>query len=207
MRVVAGSARGIKLLDVPGEGTRPIMDRVKTALGDILRPRFPGMHLLDLFGGSGSVGIEALSQGAAHCTFTELGHKAVVTIKKNLKLTSLADRADVLQTDAFAYLRGTERTFDLIYIAPPQYKGLWIDALRILAARPELLRRPSESSADEQDSESGIAIVQIDPKEYETLDFGELIETKQKRYGNSLLVFYGFAETGSTHSGSDAESG
>ena len=80
MRVVGGSARGATLLLVPGDGTRPILDRVKTALFDILRPRISGAVMLDLFGGSGSVGIEALSQGAAHCTFIERGHKAVATI-------------------------------------------------------------------------------------------------------------------------------
>ena len=103
MRVVSGSARGKKLLLVPGRGTRPILDRVKTSLFDMLRPRIEGMHVLDLFAGSGSVGIEALSQGAAHCTFTDLGDKAVATIRKNLASTGFSDRADVRQTDAFGF--------------------------------------------------------------------------------------------------------
>ena len=101
MRVVAGSARGKKLFVVPGQGTRPILDRVKTSLFDILRPRIPGMNMLDLFAGSGSVGIEALSQGAAHCTFIDLGHKAIATIKRNLASTGFSDRAEVRQADAF----------------------------------------------------------------------------------------------------------
>src|SRR5947207_311624 len=129
MRVVAGSARGQKLLVVPGHGTRPILDRVKTSLFDMLRPRIPGMTVLDLFAGSGSVGIEALSQGAAHCTFIDRGHLAVATIKRNLALTGFSDRAEVRQTDAFGYLRGSKRSFDLIYIAPPQYKSLWVEAM------------------------------------------------------------------------------
>src|SRR6478609_7985469 len=107
MRVVAGSAKGRQLLLVPGSGTRPIMDRVKESLFDILRPRISGMRVLDLFAGSGSVGIEALSQGAAHCTFIDLGHQAVATIKRNLATTGFSDRADVRNTDAFGYLRGT----------------------------------------------------------------------------------------------------
>src|SRR4051812_41509260 len=110
MRVVAGSARGKKLIVVPGRGTRPILDRVKTALFDILRPQIPGMIMLDLFAGSGSVGIEALSQGAAHCTFLDLGREAVATIKRNLATTGFSGRAEVRQTDAFAYLRGTEKS-------------------------------------------------------------------------------------------------
>src|SRR5579864_3709269 len=124
MSVVAGSAKGRKLLVVPGHCTRPIIDRVKTSLFDILRPRIEGVIMLDLFAGSGSVGIEALSQGAAHCTIVDLGVQAVATVKKNLALTHLSERSLVRRTDAFRYLRGTESVFDLIYIAPPQYKNL-----------------------------------------------------------------------------------
>ena len=68
---------------------------------------------------------------------------AVATIKNNLATTGFSDRAEVRQADAFAYLRATERSFDLIYVAPPQYKGLWVEAMRQIAARPEVLRRPS----------------------------------------------------------------
>lgn len=188
MRVVGGSARGIQLRVVPGHGTRPILDRVKTSLFDILRPRISGMHMLDLFAGSGSVGIEALSQGAAFCTLIDLGDKAVATIKKNLVRTGFSNRAGVRHTDAFRYLRGTKENFDLIYIAPPQHKNLWVEVMHLIAARPEILRRSSAESRE--DHAAGLAIVQIDPKEYESLDLGEIIETRQKRYGNSLLLFF-----------------
>ena len=188
MRVVGGTARGTRLLVVPGSGTRPVMDRVKTALFDILRPRIESITMLDLFAGSGSIGIEALSQGAAHCTLIDKGHKAVATIKKNLDLTGLADRAQVLHTDALAYLRGTTETFDLIYVAPPQYHELWLEALRLIASRPELLRR--SAADDEEGAPGGLVIAQIDPKEYESVDLGTIAEVRQKRYGNTLLVFY-----------------
>ncbi len=188
MRVVGGSARGQKLLVVPGSGTRPILDRVKTSLFDILRPRIAGMEMLDLFAGSGSVGIEALSQGAATCTFIDLAYKAVATIKKNLASTGLADRAEVLHTDAFEYLRGTRKQFDLIYIAPPQYKNLWSEAMRHLNDRPELLRpSPAEST---EDLSAGRVIVQIHPNEYRSLGLDNIHEMRQKRYGNTLLVFF-----------------
>jgi 16S rRNA (guanine966-N2)-methyltransferase len=194
MRVVGGSARGKKLLVVPGHGTRPILDRVKTSLFDILRPRIPGMTMLDLFAGSGSVGIEALSQGAAHCTFIDRGHKAVATIKRNLATTGFSERADVRHQDAFEYLRGTKRSFDLIYVAPPQYKNLWVQAMHQIAGRPEVLRRPPAGLGEHP--AYGLAVVQIDPKEYESLDLGEIREMRQKRYGNSLLAFF---ELGSVH--------
>ena len=189
MRVVGGSARGKTLLLVPGKGTRPILDRVKTALFDILRPRIAGMRLLDLFAGSGSVGIEALSQGAAHCTFTDLGREAIATIKKNLDSTGLSANATVRQTNALDFLKITPGPFDLIYIAPPQYKNIWIEALQRLDARPELLSAPDPDDPDNAES-SGLAIAQIDPREYQTIDLATLHETRQKRYGNTLLVFF-----------------
>jgi 16S rRNA (guanine966-N2)-methyltransferase len=189
MRVVGGSARGRTLLLVPGKGTRPILDRVKTALFDILRPRIAGMRLLDLFAGSGSVGIEALSQGAAHCTFTDLGREAIATIKKNLDSTGLSANATVRQTNALDFLKTAPGPFDLIYIAPPQYKNLWIEALQRLDARPELLSAPDPDDPDNTES-PGLAIAQIDPREYQTIDLATLRETRQKRYGNTLLVFF-----------------
>jgi 16S rRNA (guanine(966)-N(2))-methyltransferase RsmD len=164
------------------------MDRVKTSLFDILRPQLAGMDVLDLFAGSGSVGIEALSQGARSCTFIDSAHKAVVTIKKNLASTGLADRSVVLHTSALDYLRTADKQFDLIYVAPPQYKELWSEAMRRLAERPELLRPPPVEPAAV--GSAGQIIVQIDPKEYRSLDLGDIHEVRQKRYGNTLLVFY-----------------
>lgn len=178
MRVVAGSARGKKLVSVPGDSTRPILDRVKTALFDILRPQLPGMKVLDVFAGSGGVGIEALSQGAAHCTFVDVNNNAFKTIKQNLEGTKLTAGGTVFNTDAFAFLRRTQESFDLIYVAPPQYEGLWIETLRTLAERPEIL------------SARGMIVVQIDPKEYETVTLAAFHEQRQKKYGNTLLVFY-----------------
>lgn len=184
MRVVGGSARGTRIQVVPGHGTRPILDRVKTSLFDILRPRIGGMEVLDLFAGSGSVGIEALSQGAASCVFIDLGVKAVATIRKNLAATGLADRAEVRHANALGYLRSTSRVFDLIYVAPPQYRRLWAEAMQQLAARPGLLRTPAP------EADSSLVIAQIDPEEYEPLELGTLRETRQERYGNTLLVFF-----------------
>lgn len=178
MRVVSGKAKGRKLLPVPGDTTRPILDRVKTALFDILRPSIEGKAILDLFAGSGSVGIEALSQGAATCVFLDLAKPAIETIKKNLETTDLSSQAEVKNMDAFTYLKNTSKDFDLIYVAPPQFKGIWEEAVRCIAERSHLL------------STNGIIIVQIDPKEYEALTLSDFIETEQRKYGNTLLVFY-----------------
>ena len=157
MRVVAGKAKGKKQQSVPGNATRPILDRVKTALFDILRPVLPQSRVLDLFAGTGAVGIEALSQGAAHCVFTDLCQKAIDTIKSNLAHTGLENAAAVLRRDALTFVKNCRGAFDLIYIAPPQYQGLWIAALHVIDRHPGVL------------APQGRIVVQIDPKEYERL--------------------------------------
>ena len=179
MRVIGGTAKGRELASVPGDSTRPILDRVKTALFDILRPTLPGATVLDLFGGSGAVGIEALSQGAASCVFVDVHPAAAKTIRENLETTKLINQAQIRQTDAFLYLLKTDQKFDLIFIAPPQYIGLWIQALQAIGEHPEVLKP------------DGQIVVQIDPKESESIPLTDFIETGQRKYGNTLLVFYG----------------
>ena len=178
MRVIGGKAKGRSLKAVPGDGTRPILDRVKTSLFDLLRPRISGLEVLDLFAGSGGVGIEALSQGAAHCTFIELAPKAVEVVRENLKHTGLSEQAEVRCTDAFRYLKSCNKAFDLIYVAPPQFQTLWNQAMQSIAERPDLLKSGGE------------IVVQIDPKEYEALKLTNFAEYDQRRYGNTLLVFF-----------------
>lgn len=178
MRVIGGTAKGQALKAVPGDSTRPILDRVKVPLFDILRPTLAGISVLDLFGGTGSVGIEALSQGAAHCVFLDTNVRAIATIKHNLEVTQLAAQAEVRHTDAFIYLKNSSKSFDLIYVAPPQYEGIWIEIMRSLAERPHLLKA------------RGSIIVQIDPKEYEPLELACLQETQQRKYGSTILIFY-----------------
>lgn len=178
MRVVAGIAKGSRLRAVPGASTRPILDRVKTALFDILRPNIHGTNMLDLFAGSGSVGIEALSQGASHCTFLDLNKAAVQTIRANLDSTKLTEKAEVRQADAFSYIRKTEKQFNLIYVAPPQYQSLWVQAMHSIAERPDIV------------TAEGLIIAQIDPREYEELGLSAFKESRQQKYGNTLLLFF-----------------
>lgn len=183
MRVISGTAKGRSLKAVPGDSTRPILDRVKVPLFDILRPKLPEASILDLFGGTGQIGIEALSQGASSCVFIDTNARAVATIKDNLETTQLTDKAEVRHTDAFVFLKNCSRSFDLIFVAPPQYKGIWIEAMRMIAERPHLIKPGGE------------VIAQIDPKEYEALDMETLTERSQRKYGNTLFVFYSLKDS------------
>ena len=179
MRVITGSAKGRKLLSVPGQHTRPIADRVKTALFDTLGQQVGGCRFLDLFSGTGSVGIEALSRGAAEVLFVEINRQALRTIGENLRRTELAERAHVVPGDAFTFLRRPELgPFDVIYVAPPQYRRLWVKALQAIDARSSLL------------TEDGQVIVQIHPKELEALELQHLKLADQRRYGSTLLLFW-----------------
>lgn len=183
MRVIAGTAKGHRLHAVPGDATRPITDRVKEALFDILGQRIVGARVLDLFAGTGAVGIEALSRGAAQAVFIDRSPVALRTIRANLQHTRLMERASVLRADAFKYLAGPVATpFDLIYIAPPQYRGWWSEVLRRLDARPEWLSQPPAGE--------GLAIVQIHPVEYRQVTLQNLAECDRRKYGSTLLCFY-----------------
>src|SRR5207244_10444629 len=116
-------------------GTRRILDRVNTVLLDILLMCVEDARFLDLFAGVGSVGIEALSRGAASATFIEMNNSVLKLVRENLKITGLGDRAETLHTDAFKFLqsyssenqslsKGQEREYDIIYVAPPQYQDI-----------------------------------------------------------------------------------
>ena len=179
MRVIAGTARGRTLKLVPGEGTRPIMDRVKEALFNILGDNIRGATFLDLYAGTGSVGIEALSRGAERAVFVENARAAVATIELNLKSTGLAERAEIIRRDVRDYLRqANPEPFEFIYIAPPQYKTLWLDTLQLLDANPRHIQP------------DGTVIVQIDPTERQEVTLQTLMPFDERRYGKTLLWFF-----------------
>ena len=184
LRVIAGSARGRKLKPVPGDSTRPIMDRVKEALFSIIGSDIRGAHVLDLFAGTGSVGIEALSRGAELVLFIDRDRRAIKTIYDNLVHTGLSAGARVSRRDAFQVLAGTpERTYDFIFVAPPQYKAIWRRTLETL-----------DSSAAWQ-SPCCRVIVQIDPSEYDPQGvFQHLDLVDQRKYGRTMLLIYQFSE-------------
>lgn len=180
MRVIAGAARGRRLLSPPaGSGTRPITDRAKEAVFSILAPRLPDCRFLDLFSGTGAVGIEALSRGAAEAVFVERSPAVLRTLSRNLESTGLAAGARVVQGDVFTYLERRPEPFDVVYVAPPQYRGLWQRALEGLDRRPGWL------------APGGVAVVQIHPVEYAELELAHLALLDRRDYGQVEVCLYG----------------
>lgn len=122
MRVIAGSARRIQLQTPVGMETRPTTDRIKETLFNMIQPQLCDCQFLDLFSGSGAIGIEALSRGAKNAVFVEQGAEAMRCIEENLQCTKLAERSKLLKMDVFAalqHLQGTSDKFDIIFMDPP----------------------------------------------------------------------------------------
>jgi len=186
LRVIAGSAKGTHLKSVPGESTRPITDVVKEALFNILGNEIKEIKVLDLFGGTGAVGIEALSRGAAWSTFLDTNWRAINVIQENLQVTHLNTKAIVLHQDAFSFLANPSgECYDLIYIAPPQYKEMWLKTMQLLDEHPQWL------------SETGQIIVQINPLEWGQQTFKHFTEFDKRKYGDTLLLFFEKAQSAS----------
>ena len=183
LRVISGTARGRKLKSVPGDTTRPITDRVKEALFNILAGDVVDSTWWDLFAGTGAVGIEALSRGAAWVRFSDLNRAPVETTKWNLEHCGFTASSEIRRGDAFSMLASPpDKQFEFIYIAPPQYKEMWSRALLTLDNNPGWL------------TETGWTMVQIAPQEYQALELHNLEELEQRKYGSTLLVFYRLKE-------------
>ena len=184
MRVVAGSARGIRLQGPPSEGTRPISDRAKEALFNILGRDVRDARFLDLFAGTGGVGIEALSRGAAEAVLVEQDRAVVEVIRANLAKTRLADRAVIERADVFAWLdRPVAQPFDLVFSGPPQWHELWGRSLAAIDERSATLL-----------AEGACVVLQLDPREEgDEPELAHLELLDARRYGNVALRFYSVA--------------
>ena len=181
--MIGGKARGVRLKQVDASITRPITDRVKEALFNIIGSDIINSSMLDMFAGTGSVGIEALSRGASYVMFLDVNSNAIDVINSNLSVTKLSDMGQVQQTDAFDYLDGSKREkFEYIYIAPPQYKGMWVMALKHIDNNLEWM------------SNDGWVIAQMDPSEFREYDFKNLSIFDKRQYGNTILAFYSMVD-------------
>jgi len=184
LRIISGLAKGRKLFMVPGDSTRPIGDKVKQALFNIIGPDIQGSRFLDLFAGTGSVGIEALSRGAGWVVFIDSETKAIQTIKKNIEHAVLSEHNEILQRDAIKLLTSPcANPFDYVFVAPPQFQSLWFETLKILDDDPDWL------------NPDAWVIIQIHPDELRDTELDNLIEFDRRKYGNTMLLFYEWPST------------
>jgi len=134
MRVIAGKARRILLKSLEGDSTRPTLDRYKETLFNTMQTYVPDSYFIDVFAGTGSIGIEALSRGAAKAVFIENNKKALAVIKENLEKTHLSENAEIIASDAVSALIRLEHTgpADVIFIDPPYNRGYELQVLKLL---------------------------------------------------------------------------
>ena len=177
MRVITGKARGITLKTPQGLLTRPTTDRVKEAMFSIIQFDIPGARVLDLFGGTGQLGIEALSRGASCAVFVDSQEDACKLIRENLRRVGMAEQAKVIRSDYLAYLRSCRETFDLVLLDPPYAEVFMENALNMLAEIDIL--------------QSGGIIVSERPVEKELpLELPGFTRSKDYKYGKTLLTLY-----------------
>lgn len=176
MRVIAGTARGTKLQALPGEDiTRPTVDRVKEAMFSSVQFLLPGARVLDLFGGSGQLGIEAVSRGAASAAILDRSEDAIRVITANCRAAGLAGQCEVRRGEADAFLAGCGVQYDLVLMDPPYHYG----TVQRLLPMVEKITAPG-----------GVVICETEKEAQLPESVGGLIRKKQHKYGKILVTKY-----------------
>jgi len=189
VRVIAGDARGRQLLAPKSQRVRPTADRVKEALFSILLSRlgeFTGMRVLDIFAGTGNLGIEALSRGAGYAVFVDSHRESAEVIRKNLEITKYSETAKVVVQDAAAALRWLARgeaPFHLVFLDPPYGEGHTERLLEVLSASPLI-------------DQGSTVVAEFSAKEEIPRSFGRLQETERRIYGDTALSFLTISDRG-----------
>lgn len=177
MRVITGKARGVQLKTPEGMQTRPTTDRVKEALFSIIQFEIPGAKVLDLFGGTGQLGIEALSRGAKHATFVDAGDAPCKLIKENLKRTKLEGEAQVIRSDYLAYLARCHEQFDIIFLDPPYAEVFLENALKQITEIDIL-------------HSNGIIVTERPLGKELPWEYEGYTRSKDHKYGKTLITIY-----------------
>lgn len=175
MRVITGSARGRRLKTLLGEDVRPTTDRVKEALFSIIQFEIEGRRVLDLFAGSGQLGIEALSRGAASAVFVDAARDSIEVVRDNLNTTKLAQSAQVTQMDSLAFLAGHCGPFDIAFLDPPYGTGLLQKALPMTARRM---------------APGGVIVCEAETKEALPEEAEDFLLVRRYSYGRISLAVY-----------------
>ena len=177
MRVVAGTAKGVSLKTPDGLSTRPTADRVKEALFSIIQFDIPGAKVLDLFGGSGQLGIEALSRGAKSAVFVDHSPVACKLIEENLKRTKLQEQGRVVRSDYMSFLKNSREKFDIILLDPPYAEKFLENALNFIT-EIDILQT------------NGIIVAERPVEKELLLNFSGYSRSRDYKYGNTLLAVY-----------------
>ncbi|MBR4971438.1 MAG: 16S rRNA (guanine(966)-N(2))-methyltransferase RsmD [Oscillospiraceae bacterium] len=177
MRVITGKARGVVLKTPDGMATRPTADRVKEALFSVINFEIPGMDVLDLFGGTGQLGIEALSRGAKNAVFVDASDAACKLIRENLRRTKLEAQGRVIKSDYLSYLRNCGRKFGIIFLDPPYAEVFLENALKCIT-EIDILQT------------GGIIVAERPLEKMELPDFPGYSRSKDYKYGNTLVTLY-----------------
>lgn len=182
MRIIGGRYRGFTLQSFPGENIRPTPAKIREAIFNIVGYRIIEAEFLDIFAGTGAIGIEAISRGAKNSTFIEIDNRAITIIKNNLKKICLNNHVDILQLDylkAISYLKRNQRLFDIVFLDPPYKKDYFSKVLQEIDSTPIV-------------KENGFIIVQHPTRlEVKKEDFKNLFFIKEKRYGISKITIFG----------------
>ena len=177
MRVITGKARGVNLKTPEGLATRPTADRVKEALFSVINFDIHGSEVLDLFGGTGQLGIEALSRGATKAVFVDESDKACALIKENLRRTKLENYGRVVRSDYQAFLRSSKEQFDIIFLDPPYAEVFLENALKCIT-EIDILRS------------GGIIVCEYPCGKVLPWEFGGYSRSREYKYGNTLITLY-----------------
>lgn len=184
VRIISGDAKGMRLKMVPGKHVRPTADRVKESLFQVIGPSFEGGIGLDLFAGTGSLGLEALSRGLDQMVFVDKSRSSLEIVKENLLLTGFIDKAQTIRKDARSYLKTLSKgtTFDLIFVDPPYYEGFY----EIILTR-----------IDEQKllAEDGILIAEHPTRIEVPKQFENLSAFRTLSYGDTSITLYEYNQS------------
>lgn len=175
MRVITGSARGRRLNTPQGLDVRPTVDRVKEGIFSAIQFDIEGRRVLDLFAGSGQLGIEALSRGAAHCTFVDNAKTSLSCIKSNITACGFDDKSNVVANDSASYISTCSDTFDIAFLDPPYQSGLYDMVL------PPLIRHMSDY---------GVIFCEHSPDVQLPESVGDFSVSREYRYGKVIVTAY-----------------
>lgn len=175
MRVIAGSARRRPLKSTEESEMQPTMERVKEAVFSKLHFELEGRRVLDLFAGSGQLGIEALSRGAAHCDFVDNSKASLTCVKQNVEACGFSDKAGIYGTDAFAFIKSSREIYDIVLLDPPFQRGILDKMLPMVAQHVE---------------KSGVIYCETSDKERLPEVAGEFVLDSQAKYGFIRATYY-----------------